>query len=95
MNKKSPARSAAKPYPRRCAECGRVAVAAATMAYNAEVKHDGKLHRFSIAKLTIDKCRDCGETFFTNTTDEQISAGLRLANWTVGTRNRFAENLDG
>lgn len=78
MNKKSTtSRSVAKPYPRRCAECGKVAVAATTISYNAEVKHDGKLHKFHIPKLKIDKCQSCGEEFFTNSTDEQISASLR------------------
>lgn len=78
MNKKSPtARSGAKPYPRRCAECGKVAVAAATISYNAEVKHDGKLHKFRIPKLKLDKCQSCGEEFFTNATDEQMTDCLR------------------
>ncbi len=79
MNRRNtPSRSAVKAYPRRCAECGKIAVAAATIPYNAEVKHDGKLHKFYIAKLKIDKCRSCGEEFFTNATDEQMTASLRL-----------------
>lgn len=78
MNKKSSStRSGVKPYPRRCAECGKVAVAATTIAYNAEVKHDGKLHKFRIPKLKIDKCQSCGEEFFTNATDEQMTDSLR------------------
>jgi DNA-binding transcriptional regulator YiaG len=80
MNKKnSSVRSPAKPYPRRCAECGSVAVSATTIPYKAEVKHDGKLHKFHIAKLKIDKCAACGEEFFTNSTDEQLTASLRSA----------------
>ena len=35
--------SADKPYPRRCTECGEVAVRPAKIAYNAKIKHDGKL----------------------------------------------------
>jgi len=49
----------------------------ADIAYDAEVKHDGRLHRFRISRLTIDKCQACGEEFFTNCTDEQITAALR------------------
>ena len=37
----------------------------------------GKLHKFPIAKLKVDKCRSCGEDFFTTATDEQITASLR------------------
>lgn len=78
MNHKTlSSRLAAKPYPRRCAECGKVAVEATTIPYKAEVKHDGKLHKFPIAKLKIDKCRSCGEEFFTTAPDEQITASLR------------------
>ncbi len=67
----------AKPYPRRCSECGAVAVQSVTIPYKAEVKHDGKLHQFRVARLKVDKCGQCGEEFFTNVTDEQITAGLR------------------
>jgi len=78
MNKKTgSSRPAAKPYPRRCADCGKLAVTAATIPYNAEFKHDGKLHKFHIPKLNVDLCQSCGEEFFTNTTDDQISANLR------------------
>jgi DNA-binding transcriptional regulator YiaG len=70
-------KTAIKPYPRRCAECGEAAVAPTTIAYDAQVKHDGRLHTFRIASLGIDKCQSCGEEYFTNSTDEQISAGLR------------------
>ena len=66
-----------KPYPRGCTECGETAVMPADIAYDAEVKHDGRLHRFRISRLTIDKCQRCGEEFFTNRTDEQIATALR------------------
>ena len=66
-----------KPYPRLCTACGRAAVTPADIAYDAEVKHDGRLHRFRISRLTIDKCQACGEESFTNCTDEQITTALR------------------
>lgn len=66
-----------KPYPRICTHCGETAVMPADISYVAEVKHDGRRHRFPISRLTIDKCQRCGEEFFTNRTDEQIAAGLR------------------
>ncbi len=67
-----------KPYPRHCAECGNEAVVSTQIAYNAEVKHDGKLHEFPISSLTIDKCQSCGEEYFTLDTDREISRGLRI-----------------
>lgn len=66
-----------KPYPRRCAVCGEVSVSKCHIPYNAEVRHDGKLHAFSIASLGIDQCERCGEQFFTTSTDEEINLALR------------------
>ncbi len=66
-----------KPYPRIGTHCGETTVMPADISYDAEVKHDGRLDRFPISRLMIDKCQRCGEEFFTNRTDEQIAAGLR------------------
>ena len=70
--------SADKPYPRRCSECGKVAVRPAKIAYNAKIKHDGKLHEFHIAELPVDRCDECKEEFFTNATSDVKSDALRL-----------------
>ena len=78
MSKQSSSvQSKAKPYPRRCAVCGEVSVAKCHIRYKAEVRHDGKLHTFSIASLGIDQCERCGEQFFTASTDEEINLALR------------------
>ena len=66
-----------KPYPRRCAVCGEVAVSKVCIPYDAEVRHDGKLHTFFIAGLEIDQCGRCGEQYFTASTDEEINLALR------------------
>jgi len=71
------ARLCGKPYPRHCPECGKVEVHPATIPYDAEVKHDGRLYRFHIPALQVNQCAACGETFFTNSTDDQISQALR------------------
>lgn len=68
---------AGKPYPRRCAACGEVGVRQTQIEYDAEVRHDGKLHAFRIPLLEIDQCGDCGEQYFTSVTDDLISLGLR------------------
>ena len=78
MNKQSSSLQAkAKPYPRRCAVCGDVSVSRCRIPCNAEVRHDEKLHAFSIASLGIDQCERCGEQFFTKSTDEEINLALR------------------
>ena len=66
-----------KPYPRFCADCGLESVVMSQIAYNAQVKHDGKLHEFPISNLTIDRYQACGEEYFTGKTDSEISRGLR------------------
>lgn len=67
----------AMPYPRFCSVCGQTTVRSTEISHDAEVKHDGRLYRFPIPRLTVDKCQACGEQFFTNCTDEQISTALR------------------
>lgn len=66
-----------KPYPRRCGECGHVAVAPAVIPHDAKVKHDGKLHEFFIERLPVDQCEHCGEQYFTNATADAKAASLR------------------
>ena len=66
------------PYPRCCVECDNESVVRVAIPYNAEVKHDGKLHSFFIPELHIDKCTNCGEEYFSSETDGQISKELRV-----------------
>ncbi|MEX0818970.1 MAG: hypothetical protein WD070_05235 [Pirellulaceae bacterium] len=66
-----------KPYPRRCCECGKVTVQQATIAYDACIKHDGKLHEIHFAELPVDRCDACHEVFFTNVTSDAKSDALR------------------
>jgi hypothetical protein len=47
------------------------------IAYDAQVTHEGRTHRFHIPRLAIDKCARCGEEVFTNRTNDQITAALR------------------
>jgi ribosome-binding protein aMBF1 (putative translation factor) len=66
-----------KPFPRRCPECGKADVQPATIAYDAEVKHDGRLYAFAIPQLQVNQCGACGEVLFGNVADDQISQALR------------------
>lgn len=71
------AKPSEKPFPRRCPECGKVEVQPATMAYDAEVKHDGRLHAFHVPRLQINKCGACGEVLFSNVSNDQVTQALR------------------
>jgi putative zinc finger/helix-turn-helix YgiT family protein len=66
-----------RPFPRQCPECGKVDVQPATIDYDAEIKHDGRLYGFRIPALRVSKCTACGEILFSNVTDDQISQALR------------------
>ena len=66
-----------KPFPRRCPECGKTEVQPATIVYDAEVKHDGRLYALHVPRLQVNKCGACGEVLFGNVADDQISQALR------------------
>lgn len=78
MNKKLSGKSRkSKPYPRRCAECGKESVSQTTIAHDATVKHDGKIHEFCIPELPVDQCDDCGEVFFTTVSSDAKADALK------------------
>lgn len=69
--------NADRPFPWRCRRCGKNEVVTGTTRYDAEVRHDGRLHRFTIPNLALPICRSCGELVFTNAADRQVIDGLR------------------
>ena len=66
-----------RPFPWRCFNCLKEEVYPATIPYAADIKHDGRMHHIEIPKLTIPKCRACGEVVFSNSADDQIVQALR------------------
>lgn len=48
----------------------------ATTEYEAEVRHDGRLHAFTVPNLKLPVCQACGERLFTDEADDQIDAAL-------------------
>lgn len=48
-----------------------------TASYDAEVRHDGRLHSFTVPELHLPICQACGEKVFTEKVDDQIGAALR------------------
>lgn len=48
-----------------------------TTKYEAEIRHDGRLHTFTILNLELPACQACGERVFTEIVDDQVSDALR------------------
>ena len=48
----------------------------ATTEYDAEIRHDGRLHAFTVPNLELPVCQACGERLFTNGADDQINDAL-------------------
>lgn len=65
------------PFPRRCRQCNKQTVERSKTEYEAEVRHDGRLHRFRIPELEIPVCQSCGSKVFTEHVDAQVSDALR------------------
>ncbi len=48
-----------------------------TISFDAEFRHDGKLHHFPVPELEIPVCEACGEKVFNEKVDDQITDELR------------------
>ena len=60
-----------------CPTCGQGELLLETISHEAEIKHDGRLHTFTIPHLHVKKCNACGEVFFDATSHDEISQALR------------------
>src|ERR1051325_5477446 len=69
--------AAARPCPWKCHHCFKNQVVMKTVSYDAEVRHDGRLHKFTVPDLKLPVCQACGEKVFTEQADDQINAALR------------------
>jgi hypothetical protein len=47
-----------------------------TIEYLAEIRHDGRLHKFTILNLELLVCQSCGEKVFTEKVDTQENDAL-------------------
>ncbi len=70
--------NAPRPFPWRCRHCGKNEVLMTTIEYTADVRHDGRLHTFTIPNLQIPVCKSCTEKVFTEDVDKQVNDALRL-----------------
>jgi len=76
QTKKAP-RVTQRPFPWRCHECGEKSVTLSRIRYEATLRHDGRLHSFTVPELELPVCVSCGAKVFTDAVDEQISAAYR------------------
>lgn len=66
-----------RPFPWRCRHCGKQEVVMTSTEYQAEVRHDGRLYRFTIPNLEIPVCQACSARVFTEAVDAQVNDALR------------------
>ena len=64
-------------FPWSCYHCGQDQVFLTTISYDAEVRHDDRVHSFSVPSLQILACKACGEKIFDESVSDQIYAALR------------------
>jgi len=66
-----------RPFPWICPRCRKKEVGLATIAYQTERLHEGRLVAVEIPDLEVPKCASCGELVFNYTADEQILTAVK------------------
>ena len=66
-----------RPFPWRCAECGKEEVVPASTSYTGQLKYDGRQYSVNVPDIEIPTCRACGERVFSNRVEEAISEAFR------------------
>lgn len=64
-------------FPIRCIECGKKEVRPAAVRQEVQRNHDGRVYDLIVNELPVTQCASCGETFFTENSDDRIVAALR------------------
>ena len=68
-----------RPFPWRCANCGKRAVHLSRVKkYEAAVRHDGRLYSFTVPEIECPICDSCGAKVFTEAVDQQIATAFRV-----------------
>jgi DNA-binding transcriptional regulator YiaG len=73
----TPVKPAGKPFPRFCDRCRKWTVWPATIAYDHQIRLEGQLHHVYTPQLVVPRCQECGELFFDNDTEKQVSQAVR------------------
>jgi predicted nucleic-acid-binding Zn-ribbon protein len=64
--------SPGRPFPWFCPRCRKKEVRPATIAFQTERLHEGRVIAVEIPALLVPKCANCGELVFNYAADEQI-----------------------
>lgn len=67
-----------RPFPWRCPRClATDAVNIETIAYTAEIGHDGQVYHLEIPQFKVPRCQSCKELIVSHGADHQIRTALR------------------
>ncbi len=66
-----------RPFPWFCPKCHKKEVRPATISYQTQRLHEGRLVAVHIPHLDVPKCSNCGELVFNYAADEQILEAVR------------------
>jgi putative zinc finger/helix-turn-helix YgiT family protein len=65
-----------RPFPWRCPRCLKKEVSPTTIAYTADVVHEGRSYKVEVPELQVPRCQACGELVFDSAADEQLLRAL-------------------
>ncbi len=69
-----------KPFPWKCGNCRERTINAATLpTYVAELEHDGRKYRVTLADLQVARCDNCGTIMLDDSANRRLSDALRTA----------------
>ena len=68
----------AKGFPRYCDRCRKRTVWPETISYRSQVRYEGRLYDVDTPQLVVPRCRECGELYFDNDAEEQVSRAARV-----------------
>ncbi len=63
---------AGREFPWFCPKCRKKEVRPATISYETQRLHEGRLIAVHIPRLDVPKCANCGELVFNSAADDQI-----------------------
>ena len=69
----------ARPFPWRCADCGKKEIRPAIVNYDAPLKYEGDLLSIKVPDLELPCCSNCGNRLITETAESAIIQAARKA----------------
>ena len=76
-NEETSARTSARAFPWRCADCGKKEIRPAIVNYDAPLKYEGDLLSIKIPDLELSCCANCGNRPITDAAESAIIQAAR------------------